>query len=293
MTAPRYASPPAFKHALEQRLRDTGDLERRRQLLVYKRLLARLVATLGDSVTLKGGLGLEMRLKRARTTRDIDLRMFGPTTDLLAHLQLAGRLDLGDFMSFSVRPDPHHPTITGVRYEGQRFTVRCAIGHTEYARPFGLDVAFADPMLGEPDPIVADDTLGFAGVTPPTVRVYPVATHIAEKLHAYTLPRPRPNSRIKDLPDLALLATTGELLASTLRAALVQTFDFRATHPIPPRLPEPPPEWAAAYERMATQDHLPWPTLPELEAAARRFLDPALTRRDEARWSPTRWTWAD
>ena len=49
---------------------------------------------------------------------------------------------------------------------------------------------------------MAEDVLAFAGIAPPTLRLYPVETHIAEKLHAYTLPRPRPNSRVKDLPDL-------------------------------------------------------------------------------------------
>jgi hypothetical protein len=53
-------------------------------------------------------------------------------------------------------------------------------------------------MFGEADLLVADDVLGFAGISPPTLRVYPIETHIAEKLHAYTLPRKRPNSRITD-----------------------------------------------------------------------------------------------
>ena len=53
-------------------------------------------------------------------------------------------------------------------------------------QPFGVDVAFGDPILGEPEIVVADDVLGFAGITPPTLRLYPIETHIAEKLHAYT-----------------------------------------------------------------------------------------------------------
>jgi hypothetical protein len=31
-----------------------------------------------------------------------------------------------------------------------------------------------------------------------------IETHIAETLHAHTLPRERPNTRVKDLPDLVL-----------------------------------------------------------------------------------------
>jgi len=33
---------------------------------------------------------------------------------------------------------------------------------------------------------VAEDVLAFAGIAPPTLRLYPIETHIAEKLHAYT-----------------------------------------------------------------------------------------------------------
>jgi hypothetical protein len=77
MTVRTYASPEAFKQALEQRLRTdakTGAaFARKRQLLVFDRFLARVVAVLGDAAMLKGGLVLELRLERARTTKDIDL----------------------------------------------------------------------------------------------------------------------------------------------------------------------------------------------------------------------------
>jgi hypothetical protein len=44
-------------------------------------------------------------------------------------------------------------------------------------------------LLGEPDIVVADDVLGFAGIEPPSPRLYPIETHIAEKLHAYGIRR--------------------------------------------------------------------------------------------------------
>jgi len=78
MMVQTYASPPAFKQALEQRrLKSSSssgvDFSRRRQLLVFDRFLARMVAIFGTAALLKGGLALELRLERARTTRDIDL----------------------------------------------------------------------------------------------------------------------------------------------------------------------------------------------------------------------------
>ena len=71
------------------------------------------------------------------------------------------------------------------------------------------------------------------------LRLYPIETHLPEKLHAYTMPRPRPNSRVKDLPDIALLATAQSIDAKRLREALEQTFTFRKTHELPSRLPDP------------------------------------------------------
>ncbi|HEX9298250.1 MAG TPA: nucleotidyl transferase AbiEii/AbiGii toxin family protein [Polyangiaceae bacterium] len=69
------------------------DLARRRQLLVFDRFLARIVGELGDSAMIKGGLVVELCVERARTTKDIDLRLIGPPTGILERLQRAARHD--------------------------------------------------------------------------------------------------------------------------------------------------------------------------------------------------------
>ena len=297
MTVRTYSSPEAFKQALEQRLRasaKTGSLfARKRQLLVFDRFLARIAVVLGDAATLKGGLVLELRLERARTTKDVDLRMMGSPTNVLPRLQEAARRDLSDFMTFEVGPDADHPKIQGdgIQYEGLRFRAECRLAGKLYGQPFGVDVAFGDPIIGEPDIVVAEDVLAFAGIPPPTLRLYPVETHLAEKLHAYTLPRTRPNTRVKDLPDIALLATTQPLDAKRLRAALEQTFAFRKTHPLPSKLPLPLDAWEVPYSAMAREDELAWPTLGDVIKVAQAFLDPVLARGLDAAWHPGRWTW--
>lgn len=236
---------------------------------------------------------LELRLARARTTKDVDLRVTGSPGEILARLQEAGRRQLGDFMTFEVAPDADHPEIQndGMVYEGLRFRAECRLAGKLYGERFGVDVAFGDPILGEPEIRTAEDTLGFAGVAPPTLRIYPIETHIAEKLHAYTLPRSRPNSRVKDLPDLALLAGAQPIDARQLRAALEQTFSFRKTHPVPERLPDPPTTWAAPYAAMARDDRLTWTTLEAVTAAARAFLDPVLAGALDMSWDPAGWAW--
>lgn len=297
MTPRTYASPEAFKQALEQRLRTAArsgaEFARKRQLLVFDRFLARIVDVFGAAATLKGGLALELRLERARTTKDIDLRMLGSSDEVLAKLQRAGRSSLGDFMSFEVGPDEDHPQLQndGMQYDGLRFRAACKLAGKLYGQPFGVDVAFGDPMLGEPDVVAADDILGFAGIAPPELRLYPIETHIAEKLHAYTMPRVRPNSRVKDLPDLALLATAGPLDARRLRSALEQTFAFRKTHMLPAAVPAPLEAWRVPYAAMCRQDGLVWATLDEVTAAARAFLDPVLTAGLDATWDASAWRW--
>jgi hypothetical protein len=296
MTARTYSSPPAFKAALEQRLKATSkdgvDFARRRQLLVFDRFLARVSAALGNSVLLKGGLVLELRLERARTTKDVDLRVTGSPDKLLASLQQAGRQDLGDFMTFEVTPDAEHPIIEsdGMQYEGLRFRAECRLAGKVYGQRFGVDVAFGDPILGEPDIVTADDLLDFAGIAPPVLRLYPIETHIAEKLHAFTMPRKRPNTRVKDLPDIALLAGIQSLNAERLREALEQTFKHRATHPLPQALPDPPTSWSTSYQAMAHENELAWPTLEQLTTVVSTFLNPVLAGGTGV-WHPARWNW--
>lgn len=298
MTTRTYSSAAAFKQALEQRLRsstETGaQFTRKRQILVFDRFLARIMSTLGDAATLKGGLVLEIRLEKARTTKDVDLRLMGSPDGILAKLQEAGRRDLGDFMTFEIGPDDDHPEVQndGMQYDGLRFRAECRLAGKVYGQLFGVDVAFGDPIIGDPEVVVTEDVLAFAGIAPPTLRLYPLESHIAEKLHAYTMPRNRPNSRVKDLPDLALLATVREIEGTALRNAINQTFEYRATHPVPDSFPEPPSSWATVYERMASNDGLQWPTLVEVTSAVRAFLNPVLAGTN-ARWEPQTWTWRE
>ncbi|HSJ99844.1 MAG TPA: nucleotidyl transferase AbiEii/AbiGii toxin family protein [Kofleriaceae bacterium] len=267
---------------------------------MFSRFLARVVPVMGPSAVLKGGLALELRLEKARTTKDIDLALHampGSRDHVLGRLQEAARLDLGDFLVFSVEPDPEHPDIENdaLKYDGYRFRVSCQLAGRQYGRPFfGVDVVLGEPLLGEPDELDTEDWLGFAELPPPRVRVYPVETHIAEKLHAYTMPRERTNSRMKDLPDLALLGTIAALERERLRAVIGGTFRFRATHDLPRSVPEPPPDWSARYVQLAIREELRWRTLPELIERVRAFLDPVLSLSSTAaRWDVDSWSWLE
>lgn len=189
--------------------------------------------------------------------------------------------------------DPRADTITadGLADEGVRFRVGARLAGRPYGTAFGVDASLGEPRVGTPEPVRGDDLLGFVGLEPAAYPTTPLLTHIAEKLHAYTMPRPRPNSRIKDLPDMALLAQVREVDADELRAAIDATFGHRGTHPVPPALPTPPERWSAKYARMAREDRLRWADLDAVHAAAAAFLNPVLAGKS-GQWSAGRAAWS-
>lgn len=294
----RYSSPADFKQALEERLRRaaTGaEVQRRRQLVVFQRLLARVVPSLGCNLVLKGGLALEIRIDGARTTGDIDLALFGAEDALLERMQALGQLDLGDFMTFEIQSHKTNPEVAGdgVLYGGKRLRVECKLAGKIYGARFGMDIVFGGPMLGDATVIQGEDYLGFAGIAAPQLRLLPIETHIAEKLHAYTLPRTSPNSRVRDLPDMALLATVGEpLLGRRIADAIQQTFHARGTHVPPSVLPAPPEGWLRAYAALASDQRLRWRALGDVVTAVEAFLGPVLAAADCGTWDRERWGWS-
>ncbi len=298
MTVAPYATPEAFKHALEARLRNEAraagtSMGRLRQILIFERFLVRVFEVLGDRVVAKGGVVLELRTSRARTTRDVDLGFIGDLDGVLAALTRAGQLDLGDRLSFEVAVDREHPTIDaeGMIYGGRRYRAEARLAGKLYGLPFGVDVAAGDALTVAPDIVEGRSFLAFVGIETAKLRVYPRETHIAEKLHAFTMPRARTNSRVKDLPDLGLLAQTGPFDAAILRRAIERTFAVRRNTTVPVRLPEPPSEWAGPYAAMAMADDLPWSDLEGLVVAVRAFVDPVLSGQQGA-WDPTSWRWS-
>jgi hypothetical protein len=295
LTAKTYQTPAAFKAALEARLRkrsvDRGSsLRRERQLVVFSRLLVRLNQEFADLFILKGELALEFRIQEARTTRDVDLGMMGSPEKTLQRLQTAGRIDAGDYMTFEIE---RGEDLAGLQVQivGHRYKALPLLAGKEYGARFGIDIVFGEPFYGTPDVLAGDDFLSFIHLPAPRVRLCPVVTHIAEKLHAYTYPRAG-NSRTKDLPDLALLAGLGILDSTELRGALNQTFSNRHTHELPGSIPDPPTTWKDVYAALAEEDALPWSTLSEVTQRVREFLDPVLAGKEFfAEWRPRIWSW--
>jgi hypothetical protein len=293
----RYASAAAFRQALEARLvalsRGGGvSLVRLRKSVAFDRLLARLFAVAPDRWMLKGGLALDYRLgAKARTTMDIDLA--GPdgedaaTADLLA----TGELDLGDHFSFAIERTGRLDQL--VEGSAVRYHVQADLAGRLFEE-FLLDVGFDFPAGWEPETLHGPDLLSFADIAPVEAPSLPLDLQIAEKVHAYTRGYGQSgiaSTRVKDLVDLALIASASPVNADRLSRALQETFGRRARHELPGALPRPPADWRVPYARMALDVGLPAELARGYELAA-GLLDPVLSGElGAAAWDPAAHGW--
>ncbi len=256
----RYATGIAFRAALEERLkresRDQGiDLQKLRRKVAFDRFLARLFREPDTGWVLKGGYAMELRFHTARATRDLDFTVrfaqSGGNDELLRHLQDTGATDAGDF--FSYRIGEAMMDLDGAPYGGARYPVESMLGGRTFVK-FHLDVGVGDVIIDPTEKATMRDWLGFAGIAPPEVPMIQREQQFAEKLHAYTLPRPEaPNSRVRDLVDMVLLIESGTLRPSRVTRAIEATFRRRGTHPTPDVLVPPPDTWTSPFARLAAE----------------------------------------
>lgn len=293
----KYRTPEAFKTALLDRLKKESESRkipfvRVQMRFLFERLMVRAAAAFPE-VVVKGGAAMEFRLDMARTTRDLDLGIYKVRADqMLPTLQESARADFGDYLTFEVEDDPHHSVLEaeGMEYQGRRLRVRARLAGKPLFSYFGVDIAVGE-AAAPPDSMTIPSLFAGAGLQPLDLVVYALESHIAEKLHAYTLPRQNLNSRVKDLPDLGLLAMHRPIQARELRRALEATFGHRKTHTLPSSLPAPPTEWELPYAAMSRENSLPWTSLSEGWTAAASFLEPILAGEEPGLWNPAAWEW--
>ena len=265
MKPPRkYATAAAFRVALETRLKRHAlaegiDLQRVRREVAFDRLLCRLFAAPNAPWLLKGGYAMELRVKAARTTRDIDLALKrlpkpaagweGNVTSVLELLREAGRIDLQDYFDFLIGEAVED--LDAAPYGGARFPVDARLAGRSFVK-FQLDVSTGDVLREPYELLKGREWLGFAGIPPASFPAISPEEQFAEKLHAYTLPRQRrENTRVKDLVDLVLLIETERMDLERLRSAIQDTFVRRKTHAVPQSLSEPPSSWVNVFAELA------------------------------------------
>ncbi len=295
MTA--YRSGAAFRRALEDRLLNQSSqtampLVRLRKLVAFDRFLARLLLAQPGLWMLKGGLALQLRMgDLARTTKDVDVLLRIPATEVQHALQTAALLDLDDWFTFTLRSATG--PLPGPDEGGIRFFVTARVDGRVF-ESFHLDVGSGDPVIESAENFTTPPLLAFAGIPPVTIPCYPLTQHLAEKVHAYVRPRATGEStRVKDLVDILLAAGHMQVRGSALMAAIHATFAAQGDTEVPLTLPAPPEGWATAFKRLAAEVGLPQTTLSDAFAAACRFLDPVLNGSVAGTWSPTDQAWTD
>lgn len=285
-----------FHQQLLERLRNEArrqgaDPRRLQQRVAFERLLARLAAS-GEWL-LKGGFALELRYGwRNRPTRDIDLRTDWKPAEALARLRetVAGPAPEDDRFRFELRETT--ADLQGAPGGGLRVRVVARVAGVELAT-FAVDVTSGDAVVAEPDTLAGSDLLAFAGIAPVRFPVYPVTQHLAEKLHAYTLPRAQDNTRAKDLVDMVTIAAMETLAGDALAEAVAATFAMRDSHQLPETLAAPPAAWAAAFRQLAAETAInPATDLTTGYEIAERLWSPVLTDRARGRrWLANALAW--
>lgn len=260
----KFRSATDFRRSLENRLQNiaretNNDLQRLRRKIAFDRLLARLFVENNPRFYLKGGYSMELRLSTARATKDIDLTFLeraSSNDDLLNQIMLEelrelASKDLNDFLIYQIGAP--QADLDNAPYGGARFPVSAFIDGRLFVR-FQLDVA-ADVVIDQTETIYGTDWLGFCGIPSPSFKAISIEQQFAEKLHAYTLPRPnqRTNTRVKDLVDMVLLARMKSFDLLSLKETIRLVFKVRNTHPLPLQLNPPPTEWKLPFDELAKE----------------------------------------
>jgi len=126
----------------------------------------------------------------------------------LERLRSAAAVDLGDH--FRVIITGHDRIVLGTgqpHVDGYRVHVDAYCGAVK-SHTFGVDLVTGSLMTTSPDLQTPHPALNLRGLTPPTLRLYPVVDHMADKLYAtqstYGAAGDRPSSRVRDLVDLVV-----------------------------------------------------------------------------------------
>ena len=193
-----------------------------------ERLLYRLsVSEHAPNFLLKGALLFQLWYGQShRPTRDADLLGFGPddVPTLVGVFRSICSIAVDDGIVF----DPESVAGTEIRkdagYGGVRIDVRAALDGARLA--LQVDIGFGDAVTPKAQHVTYPTLLN--DVPAPTLRAYPKATVVAEKLHAVTV-LGMTNTRMKDFFDLWVLLHDTTMDDAELQRAIEATFKRRQT----------------------------------------------------------------
>jgi len=187
-----------------------------------------------DQFLLKGALLFTLWYDMPhRPTRDADLLGFGDSNlkSLKKNFRDIASMKVDDGILF----EPDSVVVEEIRKEAGYFGARVVIS-AELAKAktrTQIDIGFGDVVT--PNPVDATYPTLIDGMPAPQLRVYPIYTVIAEKLHAIVL-LGMTNTRLKDYFDLQVLIQREEIDINILSEAISATFVRRGMQ-IPTELP--------------------------------------------------------
>jgi hypothetical protein len=135
------------------------------------------------------------------------------------------------------------------------------------------------------------------GLVRPPYRLFPLADHIADKLCAITEVHDhagvaRPSTRVKDLVNLALIASTQRPQAGALRRAIVGGCAHRGLA-LPKRFAVPDVEiWRTGYPAKAREAAGVIPDFSDAVTLVGALLDPILQGTAAGTWDPDSASWS-
>lgn len=291
-----YASPTDFRTALRAKMKALADrdgqytLDELQRQFAYDRALARLFASAdAEYWVLKGAGALLARLKTARHSMDVDV--FFDVTDAdvdgaVQALRIALLLDLGDFFVFAV----NRVGLLREEANGARVNLTASLGPSIFSS-FHIDVVVGTAMTGTPDLLDPLIDITIDGLARPRYRTFPVADHLADKLAA-TVSTFRagegatPSSRVKDLVDIVIIASTQEVTAVALRTAVTTGLAWRNLTK-PEQFVVPDEEgWRKRYPTVAADAPCDVPTYRDAVELAEQLFNPILDGTADGTWKP-------
>ena len=226
MTANRAAS---IRARLKQHT-DTSKQDFNLTLTRYglERLLYRLsISEHAPNFLLKGALLFQLWYGQPhRPTRDADLLGFGPddVPTLIGVFRSICTIAVDDGIVFDAESVAGTPIRKDAGYGGVRIDLRATLDGARLA--LQIDIGFGDAVTPDAQQVTYPTLL--TDVPGPTLRAYPKATVVAEKLHAVTV-LGMTNTRMKDFFDLWVLLHDATLDDAELQRAIEATFKRRQT----------------------------------------------------------------
>ncbi len=262
--------PERLEKTLARVAREQGiDQERLRRWVSFFALCGLLERALAEGILgtyyLKGGVAMELRFaQRARATKDLDLGIGATRANRLQTLSAA--LNLG-FDQFTFRAKAQ------TRNMDQADTIRVQVALQYKTRSWQtIDVDLGPAKLDNID-LIAPRVHGLAELGIPVVspvRCLKLADQVAQKLHACT--GPFSAARARDILDILLIDTLGELNYAETGTAVPRVFEERATHNFPPNTTIRP-EWGPELEALARDLGFPIRTASDMQQRFSKFVE--------------------